>query len=111
MYDAGRDEETCREMDNLADEDHTHHLTSEGFKTYSNIWWLRSNTIGSDTMPVWHRPDFTQALSAVRKLKSQEEAAYQQRWQSSSSFWWSWQGSWWTPYSYENHQEDVSSAE
>ena len=98
MYDAGRDEEMLREMDKLADEDHTHHLTSEEFKTYSNIWWLRSNTLGSDTMPVRHRPDFKQALSALRQLKSQQEAAYQQRWQSSSSSWWSWQGSWWTPY-------------
>ena len=111
MYDAGRDEEMLREMGKLADEDHTHHLTSEEFETYSNIWWLRSNTIGSDTMPVRHRPDFKQALSALRQLKSQEEAAYQQRWQSSSSFWWSRQGSWWTPYSYEDHQEDFSSAE
>ena len=111
MYDAGRDEEMLREMDKLVDENHMHHLTSEEFQAYSNIWWLRSNTIGSDTMPVRHRPDFKQALSALRQLKSQEEAAYQQRWQSSSSSWWSWQGLWWTPYFYEDHQEDVSSAE
>ena len=111
IYDSRRDEEKLREMDKLADEDHTYHLTSEEFKAYSHIWWLRSNTIGSDTMPVRHRPDFKQALSALRQLKSQEEAAYQQRWQSSTSSWWSWQGSWWTPFFYEDHQEDVSSAE
>ena len=81
--------EMCREMDKLADEDHTHHITSEEFKVYSYNWWIRSNTVGSDTMPVWHQPDFKQALSALRQLKSQEEAAYQQRWQSSSSSLWS----------------------
>ena len=97
MYDEKRDEEMLREMDILADEDHTHHLASEESKAYSNIWWLRSNTIGSETKPVRHRLDFKQAVSASRQLKSQEEAAHQQRSQSSSS-WWSWQGSWWTPY-------------
>ena len=27
MFDIGRTEEICREMDKLADEDHTHHIT------------------------------------------------------------------------------------
>ena len=111
MYDVGRDEEMCREMDKLADEDHTHYLKSEEFKVYFYNWCIRSNTVGSDTMPVRHRPDFKQALSALRQLKNQEDTAQQQRWQSSSSSWWSWQGSWWTPSSYENHQEVVSSAD
>ena len=34
MYDAGRDEEMCREMNKLADEDHTHHLNSDEFRVF-----------------------------------------------------------------------------
>ena len=30
---------------------------------------------------------------------------------SSSSSWWSWQGSWWTPYSYESHHGDEPSTD
>ena len=29
MFDVGRSEELCREMDKLANEDHTHHITAE----------------------------------------------------------------------------------
>ena len=111
IFDAGRDEEMCREMDKLADEDDTHHLNSDEFRVNLYNWWSRSNTVGSDTMPVRHRTDFKQALSTLRQLKNQEDTAHLQRWQSSSSSWWSWQGSWWTPYSYESHQEDVSSTD
>ena len=67
MFDIGRTEEICREMDKLADEDHTHHITPEEIRVYRNNWWIRSNTVGSDTMPVRHRPDFKQALSTLRQ--------------------------------------------
>ena len=88
-------------MDDLADEDHTHNLTPQEYYSYKNNWWLRSNKIGSDTIPVRHRSDFKQALSTLQQLKEKEEEAQRnQRWaQSSSSSWWNWQGSWWTPYS------------
>ena len=105
MFDVGRTEEMCREMDKLADEDHTHHITPEEIRVYRNNWWIRSNTVGSDTMPVRHRPDFKQALSTLRQLKNQEDTAYYQKWQSYSSSWWNWQESWWHP-SYEHHHED-----
>ena len=85
MFDIGRTEEICREMDKLADEDHTHHITPEEIRVYRNKWWIRSNTVGSDTMPVRHRPDFKQALSTLRQLKDKEDAAHPQRWQSYSS--------------------------
>ena len=78
MLNIGRNEEMCREMDEF----------------------------GSDTMPVRHRPDFKQALSSLQQLKSKEDAAHQQRWQSYSSSWWNWQESWWHS-SYEHHHEDV----
>ena len=62
MIDVGRSEELCREMDKLANEDHTHHITAEEISVYRNNWWLRSNTVGSDTMPVRHRADFKASI-------------------------------------------------
>ena len=55
MIELGRTEEVIREMDKLANEDHTHHITPEEIGVHRNN--------GSDTMPVRHRPDFKQALS------------------------------------------------
>ena len=104
-------QETCRKIGELANEDHTHHLTPEEFQGYRANWWIRSNKIGSDTMPVRHRPDFKQALSTLRQLKDQEDAAHQRRWtQSYSSSWWNWQESWWHS-SCEHHHEDVPSTD
>ena len=62
MIENGRDEDACRQMDVLADEDHTHHLTPQEYYHYKSIWWLRSNKTGSNTVPVEHRPDFKQAF-------------------------------------------------
>ena len=73
MIELGRTE-ACREMDKLANEDHTHHAIAEEISVYRNNWWIRSN--------------FTEALSTLRRLKSQEDQAYYQNWQSSSSSWW-----------------------
>ena len=36
----------------IGDEDHTHHITPEEIRVYRNNWSIRSNTLGSDTMPV-----------------------------------------------------------
>ena len=84
MFDVGRTEEICREMDKLANEDHTNHITPEEIRVYRNNWWIRSNKIGSDTMPVRHRPDFKQALSTLRQLKDKEDEAQRyQRWTQS----------------------------
>ena len=105
MIDIGRNEEICREMDKLANEDHTHRITEEEIRVYRNNWWIRSNTVGSDTMPVRHRADFKQALTTLRQLKNQEDTAYYQKWQSSSSSWWNWQESWWYSSS-EHHRDD-----
>ena len=55
-------EEVIREMDRQANEDHTHHATEEEINVYRSNWWIRSNFVGSDTMPIRHRPDFQQAL-------------------------------------------------
>ena len=49
MIEIGRTADLCRQMDDLADEDHTHHLTPQEVDTYRNNWWIRSNKIRSDT--------------------------------------------------------------
>ena len=98
MIEMGRTEEVIREMDKLANEDHTHHTTEEEINVYRSNWWIRSNFVGSDTMPARHRADFKEALSTLRRLKNQEDQAYYQNWwHSSSSSWWNWQDSWWHP--------------
>ena len=106
----GRTEEISRQMDDFADEDHTHHLTPEEINDYRSNWWIRSNNIGSDTMPVRHRADFKQALSTLRQLENQEDTAHQQRWQSYSSSWWNWRDSWWHSLS-EYHRDDGPSTD
>ena len=94
----GRTEEVIREMDTLANKDHTHIATEEEISVYRNNWWIRSNFVGSDTMSVRHRADFKEALSTLHRLKKAEDKAYFQIWsQSSSSSWWQWQDSWWHP--------------
>ena len=75
MIENGRNENACRQVDDLADEDHTHHLTPQEIDNYKSNWWIRSNKIGSDTMPIGHRPDFKQALSTLQQLKEKEHAA------------------------------------
>ena len=44
MIENGRDEELCRQMDALADEDHTHLLTTQEYSFYKSKWWLQSNS-------------------------------------------------------------------
>ena len=72
-------------------------------------------------MPLRHRPDFKQALSTLQRL--QQEAGEEpqvptysykhQQWEarSSSSTWWNWQGSWWTPYHSGSQDGDAPSIE
>ena len=105
LIDTGRTEEMCREMDKLANEEHTHHITPEEIRGHRANWRIRSNTVSSDTTPVRHRADFKQALTTLRQLKNQEDTAYYQKWQSSSSSWWNWQEFWWHSSS-EHHRDD-----
>ena len=92
MIDIGRSEEVILEMDRLANQDHSHIATEEELDVFRGNWWIRSNFVGSDTMPVRHRPDFKKALSTLHRLKKAEDKAYDQNWsQSSSSSWWQWQ--------------------
>ena len=75
MIELGRTEEVIREMDKLSNEDHTHHATEE-INVYRSKWWIRSNLVGTDTMPVRHRADFKETLSTLRRLKNQDDQAY-----------------------------------
>ena len=68
MIELGRTEEVIREMDKLANEDHTHHATEEELNAYRSNWWIRSNFVG--------RADFKEALSTLRRLKNEEDRAY-----------------------------------
>ena len=75
LHDVGRNEEICREVDKMANEDHTHHITQDENRVNRNNWWIRSNIVSSDTMPLRHRADFKQALTTLRQLKNQEDTA------------------------------------
>ena len=75
MLELDRTEEVIREMDRLANEDHTHIATEEELDVYRGNWWIRSNFVGSNTMPIRHRPDFKQALSTLHRLKKAEDEA------------------------------------
>ena len=113
-------EQLCRRWVALADEDHTHHLTTQEYSLYQSKWWLHSNKQGSNTFRLTQRPDFKHALSTLHRLQREAEGDPQvptysntsQQWaQSSSSTWWNWQGSWWTLYPSESHDEDAPSIE
>ena len=78
MIEMGCTEEVIREMDKLANEDHTHHATEEEISVYRNNWWIRSNFVGSDTMPVRHRVDFKEASCTLRRFKKEEDKAHYQ---------------------------------
>ena len=63
-------------------------LQKKKLNVHRSNWWIRSNFVGSDTMPIRRRADFKEALCTLRRLKNQEDQAYYQNWwQSSSSSW------------------------
>ena len=76
MLELDRTEEVIREMERLANEDHTHIAIEEELNVYRGNWWTRSNFVGSDTMPIRHRFDFKQALSTLHRLKKAEDDAH-----------------------------------
>ena len=97
MIELDRSEEIILEMDRLASEDHSHIATEEEIDVYRGNWWIRSNLVDSDTMPIRHRPDFKKALSTLHRLKKAEDKKHYEKWSQSSSSWWQWQTNWWEP--------------
>ena len=101
----GWKEQKCIEMDELAKQDHTYHLSKEEFKIYQGQWYLTLNKSGKNA-PMRIRPDFRAAVSLKNRLhrESGEEIAepispaQKRRLHSSSSdSWWDtsdW--SWWS---------------
>ena len=83
MLEMDRTEGVIREMDRLANEDHTHIATEEELDVYRGNWWIRSNFVGSDPMPIRHRPDFKEALSTLHRLKKTEDKAHYENWSQS----------------------------
>ena len=78
------------------------------------LFSIHSNKQCSNTFRLTQRPDFKQALSTLHPLQREAKGACRnQQWaqSSSSSSWWSWQGSWWTPYFYESHHGDEPSTD
>ena len=45
MLELGRTEEVIREMDKLANEDHTHIATEEELNVYRSNWWIVRNLL------------------------------------------------------------------
>ena len=69
MIELGRSEEVILEMDRLASEDHSLIATEGEIDVYRGNWWIHSNLVDSDTMPIRRRPDFKKALSTLHRLK------------------------------------------
>ena len=69
MIENDRDEDACRQMDAFANEDHTHHLTSQEYFYFKSYWWLRSNKTGSDSVPVHRRSDLNKHCPPCRNSK------------------------------------------
>ena len=104
---SGWTEQNCTEMDELAKQNHTHHLSTEEFKRYQGQWYLTLNKSGKNA-PMRLRPGFRAAVSLKNRLhrESGEEVAEPispaQYWRchpSSSDSWWDtsdW--SWWSSF-------------
>ena len=69
MIELGRSEEIRREMDKLANEDHTHHATAEEISVYRNNVWIRSNFVGSELISKKHcLPCVASRIKRIRLL-------------------------------------------
>ena len=65
----GWTEQQCLEMDELAQQDHTHRLTKEEFKRYQGQWYLTLNKSGKNA-PMRLRSDFRAAGSLKKPSPS-----------------------------------------
>ena len=89
---AGRTEEKCIEMNELAQKDFTYRASTEEFERYKKTWSTSLNTSGIN-VPMKLRSDFSEAVTKMHRLhrvSGKERPApipfYQyQKWHSSSS--------------------------
>ena len=85
----GRTEQKCIEMDALAKQNHTYHLSTEEFKRYQGQWYLTLNKSGKNA-PMRLRPDFRAAVSLKNRLHRESgEQVADSRWDTSDWSWWS----------------------
>ena len=68
MLENNRDEDVCREWDDLAEEDHTYRMSESEYFHYRQNWWISLNKSGNTTEPMRKRSDFNQALSTLNRL-------------------------------------------
>ena len=80
MIELGRSEEIILEMDRLASEGHSHIATEEEIDLNRGNWWIRSNLVDCDAMPMRRRPDFMKPLSTLHRLKKTEDKAHYENW-------------------------------
>ena len=64
----GWTEQKCKEMDELAKEDRTYHLTPEEYRRYKGQWYLTLNKSGKNG-PMRLRSDFRAAVSIRNRLQ------------------------------------------
>ena len=65
----GWTEQKCIEIDGLAKQNHTYHLSTEEFKRYQGQWYLTLNTSGKNA-PMRLRPDFRAAVPLKKTSSS-----------------------------------------
>ena len=104
---AGRTEEKCIELDELARKEFTYRPSPEEFERYKKTWSISLNTSGRNA-PMKLRSDFSEAVAKMHRLhrESGEEGPapipfhqYQKCDSSSSSSstsWWQWNDHWWS---------------
>ena len=107
MIELGRSEEVILEMDQFAIENHSHIATEEEIDVYRGNWWIRSNLVNSDTMPMRRRLDFKKALSTLYRFKKTENKAHYENWTLSSSSLWQLQTTWWHPILRFHHKDGL----
>ena len=92
----GRTEQQCKDMDELAQKDHTYHLSPEESRRYQRQWYLTLNKSGKNR-PIKLRSDFRAAVSLKNRLHRESGEQVEEpispercrRWHpSSSTSWW-----------------------
>ena len=69
----GWTEQKCIEMDELAKQDHTYHLSTEKFKRYQGQWYPTLNK-SAQNGPMRLRPDFRAAVSLKKPVSTASQA-------------------------------------
>ena len=101
-----RDEDVCREWDDLAEQDFTYRMSESEYFHFRQNWWISLNKSNDTGGPLRNRSDFNQPLSTLNRLHRESGGQqlrpmpywkYKQRQSSSSSSptWWQWRESWW----------------